>query len=450
MLMNQAEPESDNQAPVTLLEGAAEVLRQNDKGSHTVPTSSGLYPHQWLWDSCFIAIGLRHLDVDRAKQEVLSLFRGQWANGMMPNIIHNTDKHVLDGDIWRSWLHPQAPHDISTSGITQPPMLAEAIVQIGQKLSKTERRSWYKTVFPGLLAYHQWLYNERDPHGEGLTLQIHPWETGLDNTPPWMSELHEHQLAVWITLVKKMKLAGLINVFRRDTKYVPAEQRLDMIDALALFSTQRRLRRKNYDIDKILSHSLFAIEDLAFNCILVRANQHLRDIAQLLRHDLPEELLHSMEKTEHALEKLWDPYSSQYYSRVFVSHNLLKVPSLATLMPLYAGSVTKKRAAELVRLIEDEHQFGTNFPIPSVPANSEWFNPVGYWQGPTWVNTNWLLIDGLRRYGYDDHADALTESTLDMVSQAGCYEYFNPLTGAPAGAANFSWTAALAIDLLKR
>jgi hypothetical protein len=37
-----------------------------------------------------------------------------------------------------------------------------------------------------------------------------------------------------------------------------------------------------------------------------------------------------------------------------------------------------------------------------------------------------------------------------MVAKSGCAEYFDPLTGEPAGAANFSWTAALTVDLLNR
>ena len=42
----------------------------------------------------------------------------------------------------------------------------------------------------------------------------------------------------------------------------------------------------------------------------------------------------------------------------------------------------------------------------------------------------------------------LTESTLDMVTANGFAEYFNPLTGEPLGTRDFSWTAALVIDLL--
>lgn len=442
------EPQDEHSLEPNMIEQAKAVLQMNDQGLYTGPAE--FYSHQWLWDSCFIAIGLRHLDVDRAQAELLSLLRGQWHNGMIPNMIFaKGDRYARDRNLWRSWLNASSPDDVATSGITQPPMLAEAVVQVGERLKKAERRSWYKQVYPALLAYHSWLYTERDPHDEGLVLQIHPWESGLDNTPPWMHELHEHQLAAWISVAKRLRAGWLLNLFRRDTKIVPAEERLDPIEAMAFYSALRRLRRKSYDIDKILSHSLFAIEDLTFNCILIRANQHLKDIAKLLKEDVPDELRTSMAKTEKALEQLWDPYSGQYYSRNFVTHNLLKEPSIATLMPLYAGTISKERANQLVRLLENQHVFGAHYPVPSVPLNSPQFRQHAYWQGPSWVNTNWLIIDGLKRSGFADHAAALTESTLDMVKTAGCFEYFSPLDGSPAGAANFSWTAALAIDLSK-
>lgn len=431
-----------------LLEAAKSVLEANNQGTHTVP-ASGMYPHQWLWDSCFIAIGQRHYDVERAKQEILSLTRGQWANGMMPNmILRKVGHHVRHGNLWRSWLNPNSPDDVVTSGITQPPMLAEAVVRIGEKLNKTERRSWYKTMYPVILSYHQWLYEDRDPHQEGLVLLVHPWETGLDNTPPWMNELLEHQLPFWIRIVGWLHLDRLVDLIRRDTKYVHQSERLSAIEALALFSTHRRLRRKNYDTDRIITHSLFAIEDANFNAIFLRANQHLQDIANFIGRKLPHDLVESIEKSKVAYEELWDQYASQYFSREFVTHKLIKIPSIATLMPLYSGAITPERAKKLVKLLEDSHQFGTNFPIPSVPLSSEWFQAHRYWQGPSWVNTNWLIIDGLERYGFHDHAATLRESTLEMVGKSGFYEYFSPIDGSPAGIADFSWTAALIIDLL--
>jgi hypothetical protein len=430
-------------------ERAIEVLKKNDRGLYTIP-AEGLYPHQWLWDSAFIAIGQRHYDVERAKMEILSLFRGQWSNGMVPHMIFTRGhEYHRDHMTWRSWVSPLAPDDAITSGITQPPLIAEAVVRIGEKLELVDRRSWYKQVFQGLVAYHQWLYNDRDPHGEGLALQIHPWETGLDNTPPWMAELHEHLLPWWIRILDKTKLEAVTGWFRRDTRIVPPEQRYINIDALALYDAQRRLRRKEYDINKILDHSLFAIEDLTFNCVMIRANEHLRSIAKTLRMDLPEDLEHRMDKTVKALGGLWDPYTEQYYSRDFVTHKLLKEPSIAALLPLYSGAISKERAAILVKMLESEHIFGPPHPVPSVPLNSPRFDAQRYWQGPTWFNTNWLIADGLRRYGYKDHAEALVESSLELLRDGHFNEYFNPLTGEPLGAPNFSWTAAVALDWIK-
>jgi len=438
-----------DEQPASLFNTAKAVLELNDTGQFTKP-AAGLYPHQWLWDSCFIAIGLRHYDVARAQTEIVSLLRGQWSNGMLPHMIFaDGDEHRRDRNIWRSMVNPHAPDDVATSGITQPPMLAEAIVRIGERLPADERRTWYQAVYPSLLAYHEWLYVDRDPHGEGLVLQIHPYETGLDNTPPWIQQLNEHSRPWWASLMEKTHADSLVNLFRRDIRHVPAGQRMSNIEALLYYDVIRRLRRKGYDTQAILSRSLFAVEDLTYNSIFIRANDHLRSIAKAIKRELPEHMAESIKKSETAFEQLWDAYAGQYYSRNFVTHKLIKEPSIAALMPLYSGCITKERAAQLVKLLEDTKAFGPVYPIPSVPVDSNWFNPFGYWQGPTWVNTNWLIIDGLRRYGFTDYAEALTESTVEMVEKSGCYEYFNPETGEPAGAANFSWTAALTIDLLK-
>ncbi len=90
------------------------------------------------------------------------------------------------------------------------------------------------------------------------------------------------------------------------------------------------------------------------------------------------------------------------------------------------------------------------FPLASVPKDSAYFQPKRYWQGPTWLNTNWLIADGLRRYGYNEEAAFIEEKSVELVQKSGCYEYFSPIDGSPSGAPNFSWTAALTIDFLKK
>lgn len=439
---------SETDAKKALLDACIQVLKKNTRGKHTQP-AGGLYPHQWLWDSCFIAIGLRHVDVKRAQTEIESILEGQWANGMVPHMIFQKGREYRrERNIWQSWVSPYSPDTNMTSGITQPPMLAEAIWKVGQKLPKAERIIWFKKLLPNLIRHHEWLYNERDPHGEGLTLQIHPYETGLDSTPPWLIQLHEHSKPWWIELIEWLRLDRLVNLVRRDTRHVPPGQRMTNIDALLYWDVIRRFRRKGWDIDKILHRSLFSIEDVSFNSILVRANKRLEDIAKTARVKVPAHLKESFSRTEKGLEGLWDDGDGQYYSRDFITHDLIPEPTIGSLLPLYAGCIPASHVTRLVDLLRDHRLYWTNHPVPSVPLPSRHFNPERYWQGPTWVNTNWLLIDGLRRAGQKERADELKAKTIDMVLKAGPYEYFSPIDGKGLGAAHFSWTAALIIDLL--
>jgi glycogen debranching enzyme len=72
------------------------------------------------------------------------------------------------------------------------------------------------------------------------------------------------------------------------------------------------------------------------------------------------------------------------------------------------------------------------------------------WRGPTWVNVNYLLIEGLRRSGYPEVSRELRRRTLDLVDyQADIFEYYNPETGEPCSkaASLFGWSAALLIEL---
>src|SRR5262249_30245649 len=109
---------------VALRARAREVLEANRRGAWTCPSAT-LYPHQWLWDSCFIAMGLASSDPWRAAGELRSLFRGQWANGMLPHMIFAEGVHDAGSRrIWQSKRNPLAPRDVETSCITQPPLVA--------------------------------------------------------------------------------------------------------------------------------------------------------------------------------------------------------------------------------------------------------------------------------------------------------------------------------------
>ncbi len=433
-----------------LLETCEKVLADNRRGNYTIPAGK-LYPHQWLWDSCFTAIGLSSYDLPAAQRELKSLLRGQWSNGMLPNMIFAPGwRYSLDRYFWDSKRNLDAPRRVATSAITQPPVLAEAVVQIGQKLASAERQQWYRDMYPALVNYHSWLYEERDPNKSGIVLQIHPYESGLDNTPPWVAELHAHHKPWWLPAAKALPIDWLINRFRRDVKHTDKNQRITNLDALLYIDIILRYRARDYQTNEVIVRDKFLVEDLTFNCVLIRANKHLQTIADAIDQKIPEDFLDAIARAKQALEQLWDEQAAEYYSRSFNTDRLIKESTIACLMPLYSGAITPARAKQLVSSLHNHRTFDTQYPVPSVPLNSSWFEANKYWQGPTWINTNWLIIKGLKDYGYQAEAQKLTLASLGLVSKHGCYEYFSAIDGRPLGAENFSWTAALTIDLLRK
>ena len=69
------------------INSAKKVLLGNKKNGYTLPTNNKLYPAQWNWDSGFIALGYSHFKLKYALDELNTLIRGQWKDGMIPHIL---------------------------------------------------------------------------------------------------------------------------------------------------------------------------------------------------------------------------------------------------------------------------------------------------------------------------------------------------------------------------
>jgi hypothetical protein len=175
-----------------LVEQAKAVLDGNWLGHSTKP-SPHLYPHQWNWDSGFIAIGYARYNQKRAQEELSSLFAAQWKNGMLPQIVFNPDAlggYFPEPEFWQSERSPNHPGNVLTSGITMPPVHAISALHVfNHAEDKDDARDWLREIFPKILAMHEYFYRERDPNQEGLVYIRHPWESGLDNSPTWDSPL---------------------------------------------------------------------------------------------------------------------------------------------------------------------------------------------------------------------------------------------------------------------
>jgi hypothetical protein len=49
-------------------------------------------------------------------------------------------------------------------------------------------------VYPKLVAQHDHLRRVRDVAGDGLAAIVHPWESGMDNSPAWDDDLADIEI----------------------------------------------------------------------------------------------------------------------------------------------------------------------------------------------------------------------------------------------------------------
>jgi len=423
-----------------LVRRARAVLERNRCGSYTCP-SVRLYPHQWLWDSCFTAIGVARFDPRRAADELRALFRGQWDDGMLPHMVFAAgSRDVGSRRVWRSWTRAGAPRDVATSCITQPPLPAIAVERVARALAPDERDAFVAELAPKVLAYHRWLFRERRLDDSPLITLIHPWECGLDSTPPWMTALGTMRMSWWLRVVEKLRLAPLLRRLRYDTRQLPASERASDDDGLRMLALAVHLSHYDFNLERIpRDDRAVLVEDVAFNAFFAAANRSLRALVGDL-HDLDP----LIDAHADALELLWHPPRGEYCSGDAVTHAPMTDRSIATFLPLLTSDA---HVDDLLARLQDPAAYWPAYPVPSVPLEARHFQDRRYWAGPTWVNTNWAIILALHARGHTEVADDLRVRTLQLVEDGGFAEYFSPLDGSAHGAPEFSWTAALAIDL---
>jgi len=424
------------------IKGARAVLENNWMGGYTRP-SALLYPHQWSWDSAFIAIGYSTFDQQKAQTELRSLFRGQWKNGMIPHIVYaqnSQDAYFPDALFWNVVSSEQAPRGVQTSGITQPPVHATAVFTIYKRA--TDRKSaheFLREMYPKLLASHRFFHTIRDPLGEGLAYIRHPWASGLDNSPTWDEPLQRIELGDTPDFERKDLNGG-----------VPREQRPKDWDYNRYIYLVELFKDADYDEFELFKTCPFLLQDTLVNSILVKADSDLAVIAEILGED-PSEILGWEKKTKKAInKKLWHKGHGFYDAYDLRADEMIEVDTASGFAPLYGGIPTRSQARKLYNYLDSNSFCSMHekkcFSIPNYNMEGIYFDPVNYWRGPVWINMNWMLMQGLRRYGYMDKAESVKSDIIELVRRHGFYEYYDPIKGRGYGSSDFSWTAALFLD----
>ena len=141
----------------------------------------------------------------------------------------------------------------------------------------------------------------------------------------------------------------------------------------------------------------------------------------------------------HAIDNtFWDEQTNFFYHVDMIDHDFtfnsaddLKRQEIIGFLPLWANSATEEQAEELVQVLTDPDKFWRVYGIPSLAADDGYYNPEGYWNGPVWVQWQYLIFRGLINYGYYYQAEQLAHIVLAAIidqlkNDHNLWEFYSP------------------------
>jgi alpha,alpha-trehalase len=156
-------------------------------------------------------------------------------------------------------------------------------------------------------------------------------------------------------------------------------------------------------------------------------------------------------------ELMWDHMRGLYYDYNYVKDKRSGVASLAAYYPMWAGMVSEKQAAQLVKALrrfENKGGLATTDALPlsqyapgSMPV--QWAFPNG------WAPLHFVVVEGLTKYGYHEDAKRIAlkwiKNNLDWFNANGVFlEKYNvvnpekpPQKGVYPSQTGFGWTNAV-------
>lgn len=115
--------------------------------------------------------------------------------------------------------------------------------------------------------------------------------------------------------------------------------------------------------------------------------------------------------------------------------------------PLFNEVATKEQAERVIATMLNPKEFNTFVPLGTASLTNPAFGPDIYWRGRVWVDQVYFGLKGMEKYGHREDALKLANKFFTnahgLTGDRPIQENYNPLNGAPQGAPNFSWSAAL-------
>ena len=361
-------------------------------------------PDDWTvfgWDSFFNAIQLATVSGELAWATLLAGTGSRYPNGNVPN--------------WRSRRG-------GTPDRSQPPVGSFAALKLHRIHPDLDALA---AAYPDLVAWSEWWVTEKNgrPRREGLIPGLLSWGSDTDlvpgpgQVPAWEEGASGHQRAAWESGQDDLPLWD-------EAEWDPERQVLAM-SAVDLCSYRALDLECLSRIARILGDDPTADR-------LTAAYHHL--VTTMNRH-------------------LWSEDAGLYLDELPTGHSTRVAAS--NFLPLVAGVPSRDQAHRMIRTLRDPSRFWGDWVIPTISRDDPAFADQQYWRGSIWAPMNYLILQGLRRYDFDDLAEDLAWKgarmfLADRRRTGFCRENFDSRTGKGCGQRFQSWAPLFALGALEQ
>jgi hypothetical protein len=281
---------------------------------------------------------------------------------------------------------------------------------------RNQDRAVLEWAYPRLKRWHQWWFKNR---GDGQ-----PWRDGNgDGLLEWGSD-------------KGSTFSAGGRGFLQAAKWESGMDDSPMYDDAAYNSATYTM-----ELDDVGLNSLYALD-----------SECLAKIAKILgKEDDSRQFAADYERIKTVMQqKMWSEDDGIYENRYW-NGRLSKRLSPTNFYPMLAGVATPKQAERMVKEhLLNPKEFWGKYVIPTIARNDPTFNNQFYWRGDIWGPTNYLVYEGLNRYGKDDVALQFAQKSYDLFmddwhAHQHTDEQYYAWGGSAGGDLHYTWGALLCL-----
>ena len=429
---------------------------------HPYIVPGGRFNEMYGWDSYFIIRGL------------LRAGKIEMARGMVENFFFEIEHY---GAV----LNANRTYYLSRS---QPPFLTSMILGVydAEKAQGRDDRAWLEHAYNDALRDHQlWVTS---PHLAGDTGLSRYFDFGEGPAPESLKDETDHYQKVAAYFLEHPKLAERLLEDRDDKNVasrplvgsaytlqlcgaapVATQQAVcDLVEHLALtpgyYKGDRSMRESGFDISFRFSpfgadtHHFAAV---CLNSLLYKEEKDLETISRILGRQKDAEEWRARAARRQALitQWMWDAKAGEFFDYNFMTKERSTYEYASTFYPLWAGLATRQQAAAIVRSLPHFARQG-GFMTSPYDTGAQWDAPYA------WAPIQFLVVEGLRRYGYNNEANQLAFDFLSTVAlnfrrDHTIREKYNAVTrssdspttsGYSINVVGFGWTNATFLEFL--